>query len=108
MQREELDEPLDLDDPVEPIEQVERPLDAPQSKRKLAWCREIMQEAKSHGSPSSTFRESKRPQRFASYVTQMSQISNAKPTTFEDAAQQQVWKDVMMKEYQSIMKNDVW
>jgi hypothetical protein len=28
MQREELDEPLDLDDPVEPIEQVEKPLDA--------------------------------------------------------------------------------
>jgi hypothetical protein len=29
MQREELDESLDLDDPVEPIEQVEKPLDAP-------------------------------------------------------------------------------
>ena len=69
MQREELDEPLDLDDPVEPIEQVEKPLDAHQSKRKPAWCREIMQEAKSHGAPSGTFGESKRPQRFASYVT---------------------------------------
>jgi hypothetical protein len=42
MQREELDEPLDLDDLVEPIEHVERPLDVPQSKRKPAWCREIM------------------------------------------------------------------
>ena len=29
MQREELDEPLDLDDLVEPTERVERPLDAP-------------------------------------------------------------------------------
>ena len=38
----------------------------------------------------------------------MSQISNVEPTTFEDVAQQQVWKDVMMEEYQSIMKNDVW
>jgi hypothetical protein len=34
MQREEFDEPLDLNDHVELIEQVERPLDAPQSKRK--------------------------------------------------------------------------
>jgi hypothetical protein len=93
---------------VEPIEQVERPLDVPQSKRKPAWCREIMQEAKSHGAPSGTFRESKRPQIFAGYVTHMSHISNAKPTTFEDVAQQQLWKDAMVEECQSIMKNDVW
>jgi hypothetical protein len=97
MEREELDEPLDLDDPVEPIEWVEKPLDVPQSKRKPAWCGEIMHEAKSHGAPSGTFRESKIPQRFAGYVTQRSQISNAEPTTFEDAVQQQVWKDAMME-----------
>jgi hypothetical protein len=30
------------------------------------------------------------------------------PPHFQDAAQQQVWKDAMMEEYQSIMKNDVW
>jgi hypothetical protein len=48
---EELDEPLDLDDLVEPIEQVEKPLDVAQSKRKPTWCREIMQKAKSHGAP---------------------------------------------------------
>jgi hypothetical protein len=78
MQREELDEPLDVDDPVEPVEQVERPLDVPQSKRKPAWCREIMQEANSHGASLGTFRESKRSQRFVGYVTQVSQISKCR------------------------------
>jgi hypothetical protein len=32
----------------------------------------------------------------------------SKPSTFEEAASQQVWKDVMVEEYNSIMKNDVW
>jgi hypothetical protein len=77
MQREDLDEPLDLDDPMEPIEQVERTLDAPQYKRKPSWCREIMLEEKSHAAPSGTFKECKRHQSFAGYVTQMSHISNA-------------------------------
>ena len=36
MQMEELDEPLDQIDPVEPIEQVDRSLEAPQTKRRLA------------------------------------------------------------------------
>ena len=38
----------------------------------------------------------------------MAQISIAKPTSYEDVARQQVWKDAMMEEYQSIMKNNVW
>lgn len=108
MQMEELDEPLDLIDPVEPIEQVDRSLEAPQTKRRPAWCREIVHEAKKHGAPSGTFKESKRPQRFVGYVEQMAQISIAEPASYEDAARQQVWKDAMMEEYQSIMKNDVW
>ena len=75
MQMEELDERLDQIDPVEPIEQVDRSLEAPQTKRRPTWCREIMHEAEKHGAPSGTFRESKRPQRFAGYVAQMAQIS---------------------------------
>jgi hypothetical protein len=38
----------------------------------------------------------------------MAQISDADPTNYEDVAMQQVWKDAMVEEYQSIMKNDVW
>jgi hypothetical protein len=38
----------------------------------------------------------------------MAQISDAEPTIYEDVAKQEVRKDAMVEEYQSIMKNDVW
>ena len=38
----------------------------------------------------------------------MSHIIDSEPTTYEEASTHQVWKDAMMEEYQSIMKNDVW
>jgi hypothetical protein len=38
----------------------------------------------------------------------MSSIIDSEPSTFEEAAEKQEWKDVMMEEYHSIMKNDVW
>jgi hypothetical protein len=55
-----------------------------------------------------TFKESKRPQRFLSYVAAMSHIIDSKPSCYEEASSQQVRRDAMMEEYQSIMKNDVW
>jgi hypothetical protein len=41
-------------------------------------------------------------------VALMSNIIYSKPSSFEEAVSQQVWKDAMTKEDQSIMKNDVW
>ena len=38
----------------------------------------------------------------------LSDIIDAKPSSFEEAVEKKVWKDVMHEEYQSIMKNDVW
>ena len=38
----------------------------------------------------------------------MSHIIDSEPSSYEEATDQQVWKDAMMEEYQSIMKNDVW
>jgi hypothetical protein len=38
----------------------------------------------------------------------MSHISDTEPSCHEKAAGQQVSQDAMTKEYQSIMKNDVW
>lgn len=38
----------------------------------------------------------------------MSTMIQAKPPTFEEGMKEQIWKDVMAKEYESIMKNDVW
>ena len=66
-----------------------------------------MQDAKGHKAPHRTHRESKRPQRFSSYVAFMSHIIDLEPTTYEEASRHQVWKDAMTEVFQSIMKNDI-
>jgi hypothetical protein len=38
----------------------------------------------------------------------MTQLIDAEPSTYEKVAQHGVWKEAMMEEYASIMKNDVW
>jgi hypothetical protein len=53
-------------------------------------------------------RESKPPERFCSYIAMVSSIQESEPSTFEEATSRQVWRDAMMEEYNSIMKNDVW
>jgi hypothetical protein len=52
--------------------------------------------------------KAKRPQRFASYVALVSNISDTEPSLFDEANKLQVWKDAMLDEYKSIMKNSVW
>ena len=42
-------------------------------------------------------------QRYLGYVEKKNHIIEE-----EEATRQQVWKDAMMEQYQSIMKNDVW
>ena len=38
----------------------------------------------------------------------MIHIIDHEPSSYEEATNQQVGRDAMMEEYQSIMKNDVW
>jgi hypothetical protein len=38
----------------------------------------------------------------------MSHFIDYDPSSYEEATNQQVGRDAMMGEYQSIMKNDVW
>ena len=38
----------------------------------------------------------------------MTHIIDYESSSYEEAANQQVGRDAMMEEYQSIMKNDVW
>ena len=38
----------------------------------------------------------------------MASTQDCEPSTFEEASQHSVWRDAMMDEYHSIMKNDVW
>jgi hypothetical protein len=41
-------------------------------------------------------------------MAMINHIIDSKPSSYEEAASQRVWKDARMEEYQSIMKNDVW
>ena len=99
------EEPIDSIDPVEPI-------DAPSytvvGRKRPRWAQKMVYDADGHEAPHGTFHESKRPQRFSSYVALMSHIIDSGKTTYEEASMNQVWKDYMMEKYQSIMKNDVW
>ena len=38
----------------------------------------------------------------------MCDLVDQEPTSYEEVAQNKEWVEVMMEEYQSIMKNDVW
>ena len=38
----------------------------------------------------------------------MTELINSKPSSFGEATQHDVWKEAMVEEYDSIMKNQVW
>ena len=75
-------------------------------KRRPAWAREVIEEAKRHGVPEETIRERKNPNPYPSYVALMCDIIDKEPTCFEEATKQKEWVDAMVEEYQSIIKND--
>ena len=60
------------------------------------------------GPPRREVRESKEPEIFSIYMAQVTNLCACKPITYEEASTHQVWRDAMMEEYSSIMKNDVW
>ena len=84
----------------------QRPEDPPKEvshKRRPASARELIQDAEKYGAPDGSLRESKRPRTYSSYVALLSDIIDAKPSSFEEAVEKKVWKDAMLEEYQSIM-----
>ena len=85
------------------------PEEAFTGKKKPRWVLQTLKEAKEYVEPPKrAVRESKAPERFCSYMALVSSLIESEPSTFEEAADQQVWRDAMMEEYNSIMKNDVW
>jgi hypothetical protein len=92
------------------VEQVESPpLDTTSERRKPKWLQYTFREAQgSVGNPRQAVRESKPPERFCNYIMMVGSIRESEPSTFEEATHKQVWRDAMMEEYNSIMKNDVW
>jgi hypothetical protein len=95
------------DEPLEPVEELERTLEEPPVKRKSGWLKDTVQEAKKIVAPKGTFKESKRPHRYGGYVALMSSISDVEPSSFEVADKLKVWKDAMLEEYRSILKNNI-
>jgi hypothetical protein len=100
---------------VEQHEQHEEEQDAPftpaesSSRRRPKWVERTLREAQEQvDAPRTSVRESRAPQRFSSYMALMSELIEAEPSSFQEASEQQVWRDAMMEEYSSIMKNDVW
>jgi hypothetical protein len=87
---------------------VDVPKDIVVGQKRPTWTRQTLQEAEAHEAPHGTFQESKKPQRYSCYTAAMSHIIDSNPSCYEEASSQPVWRDAMMEEYQSIMKNDVW
>eukprot|EP00253_Pinus_taeda_P008926 PITA_08926 len=66
--------------------------------------RQILQDAKDFiGAPRNNKRERKQPEKYQALVAQ-----DGEPASFKEATQHQVWLDVLVEEYNSIMVNDVW
>jgi hypothetical protein len=82
------------------------PQETTAGKRKPRWLRETLKEAQEAvGRPKWSVRESRPPERLGGFVAD---VVETEPTSFEEAASQQIWRDAMVEEYASIMKNDVW
>ena len=67
-----------------------------------------MKEAETVGAPKKPVRESIPPERFGSYIAMVADIVETEPSSYEEASTQSMWRESMMEEYASIMKNDVW
>ena len=53
-------------------------------------------------------RERKRTRSCFGYVALLCDIIDKEHSNYEEVVEKKEWKDSMIKEYQSIMKNDVW
>jgi hypothetical protein len=94
------------------VKDPQEPVDPPHwknsHKRKPAWASELIQDAERYGFPEEEHRARKRTRFHTSYVALLCDIMNKEPSIYEEAVEKKEWKDAMVKEYRSIMKNDVW
>jgi hypothetical protein len=95
------------DNPMEPCENVDLDI-IPKNKKRPACLEATLQDAERIKVPEGTSRKSKRLKRFSSYAAYMTKLLDEEPTTFEEAVKKGQWKEAMVEEHQSIMKNEVW
>jgi hypothetical protein len=74
------------DHPMEPCENIDSDI-VPKTKKRPAWLEATLQDIERLKVPEGTFRKSKRPKRFSSYVAYMTKLIDEEPTTFEEAVQ---------------------
>jgi hypothetical protein len=101
-------EPIDPIDLVDPVAPIDVPKDIAVGRKRSTWARQTLQEAEGHAAPCGIIRGSKRPHRYSCYAAAMNHIIDFEPSCYEEASSWPVWRDAMMEEYRSIMKNDVW
>ena len=88
----------------EPQIPMETPHEVISTKRRPTWAHDIIQEVEIYGAPEGR----KRQRLYSNYVALMCNLVDEEPTSFEEATKNKEWMDVMVKEYQYIVKNDVW
>jgi hypothetical protein len=92
------DEKEQLDHPMQPCETIDSDT-IPKTKKRPAWLEATVQDTERLKIPEGTFRKSKKPKRFPSYVAYMTKLLDEEPTTFEEAVQKKQWKEAMTKEH---------
>jgi hypothetical protein len=96
----------------EPAQSEEHEDSVPQEitsgRRKPRWLQDTLKEAQSTDEPERIMRRSKAPDRFCSYLAVVTGSDHSEPSSFQEAVDQPVWRDAMVEEYDSIMRNDVW
>eukprot|EP00253_Pinus_taeda_P016698 PITA_16698 len=76
--------------------------------RKPKWLQDTLRDATFVAEPKRPVRESRPPERFCRYMAMITNILDSEPSSYEEAASQQVSREAMQEEYSSIIKNDVW
>jgi hypothetical protein len=78
-------------------------------KRKPRWFQETLKEARENvGEPKIQIKESRPLVRFREYLELVMSIRDTEPQTFVQEVDHQVWREAMVEEYDSIVRNDVW
>lgn len=69
----------------------------------------LMHDARGNvGAPTSQRRQRRSPDRYTGYMSLMSTSVEVEPSSFEEEAQQPVWVNAMVEEYESIIIKIVW
>jgi hypothetical protein len=90
VQRDTIIDPID---PIDTVASVDVPRDIVVGHKRPAWARQTLQEVEGHTTPRGTFRESKRPQIFSSYVSAMSRVIAQFVVRIRDSCKETNWRN---------------